>query len=66
MQIAYLVPLAVFLSAVAPGQSTDTGTAHRAAATALLNSNNSGAAHLACPPLLPIFLMRVPAIAWLR
>ena len=27
----------------------DTGTAHKAAATALLNSNNSGAAHLACP-----------------
>ena len=27
----------------------DTGTAHKAAATALLNSNNSGAARLACP-----------------
>ena len=30
-------------------QSPDTGTAHKAAATALLNSNNTGAAHLACP-----------------
>lgn len=30
-------------------QSPDTGTAHKAAATALLNSNNRGAAHLACP-----------------
>src|SRR5436190_4274347 len=27
----------------------DTGTAHKAAATELLNSNNSGAARLACP-----------------
>src|SRR5580658_425278 len=49
MHLARLVPLAVFLSALAPGQSTDTGTAHKAAATALLNSNNTGAAHLACP-----------------
>ena len=30
-------------------QSADTATAHKAAATALLNSNNTGAAHLACP-----------------
>lgn len=39
--------------AVAPfaiAQSADTGTAHKAAARALLNSNNTGAAHLACPP----------------
>ena len=49
MQIARLVPLAVLLSAFASGQSTDTGTAHKDAATALLNSNNTGAAHLACP-----------------
>jgi metallo-beta-lactamase class B len=49
MRITYLVPLAVFLSAAAFGQSADTGTAHKAAATALLNSNNTGAAHLACP-----------------
>src|SRR4029079_9957362 len=27
----------------------DTGTAHKAPATALLNSNNTGAAHLSCP-----------------
>ncbi len=33
----------------ATAQSTDTATAHKAAATALLNSNNTGAAHLACP-----------------
>ena len=33
----------------AAAQSTDTATAHKAAATALLNSNNKGAAHLACP-----------------
>ena len=49
MRIARLVSLAVFLSAAAAGQSADTGTAHKAAATALLNSNNTGAAHLACP-----------------
>ncbi len=49
MQITRLVPLAVFLSAAALGQSPDTGTAHRAAATSKLNSNNSGAAHLASP-----------------
>src|SRR5580698_9420317 len=30
-------------------QAADTATAHKAAATALLNSNNTGAAHLACP-----------------
>src|SRR5436853_2908931 len=29
--------------------AADTGTAHKAAATALLNSNNQGAARLACP-----------------
>ncbi len=38
-----------FLSAGALAQSADTGTAHKAAATALLNSNNTGVAHLACP-----------------
>jgi len=49
MQLARLVPLSVFLSVLALGQSTDTATAHKAAATALLNSNNTGAARLACP-----------------
>lgn len=33
----------------AAAESTDTATAHKAAATALLNSNNTGAARLACP-----------------
>lgn len=37
------------LAPFAIAQSADTGTAHKAAATALLNSNNTGAAHLACP-----------------
>ena len=32
----------------------DTATAHKAAATALLNSNNSGAAHLACPATIAL------------
>ena len=49
MQIARLVVIAVSLSAAALAQPPDTGTAHKAAATALLNSNNTGAAHLACP-----------------
>jgi metallo-beta-lactamase class B len=39
----------LFLSTAALAQTADTGTAHKAAATALLNSNNIGAAHLACP-----------------
>src|SRR3954468_13894305 len=43
---AILFPL--FLTTVL-AQSADTGTAHKAAATALLNSNNAGAARLACP-----------------
>ncbi|HXE65139.1 MAG TPA: MBL fold metallo-hydrolase [Bryobacteraceae bacterium] len=49
MPPARFIPLSLFLSAVVFGQTPDTGTAHKAAATALLNSNNSGAAHLACP-----------------
>lgn len=44
-----MIPLSAFLSVMALGRSTDTGTAHKAAATALLNSNNTGAARLACP-----------------
>jgi metallo-beta-lactamase class B len=40
----------IFLfSATLFGQTPDTASAHKAAATALLNSNNTGAAHLACP-----------------
>lgn len=38
-----------FLCVAVFAQTPDTGTAHKAAATALLNSNNTGAAHLACP-----------------
>jgi metallo-beta-lactamase class B len=49
MQIARLLPFPLLLSAAAFAQTPDTGTAHKAAATALLNSNNTGAAHLACP-----------------
>lgn len=37
------------LAQCAVSQSADTGTAHKGAATALLNSNNAGAARLACP-----------------
>jgi metallo-beta-lactamase class B len=44
-----VVPAAFILSAAALAQSADTGTAHKAAATALLDPNNIGAAHLACP-----------------
>lgn len=53
MTLARLIlPLLLAISAFVPSaaaQSADTATAHKAAATALLNSNNSGAAHLACP-----------------
>jgi metallo-beta-lactamase class B len=38
-----------FLGATLVAQTPDTATAHKAAATALLNSNNRGAARLACP-----------------
>jgi hypothetical protein len=44
-----------FVGAAVLAQPADTGTAHKAAATALLNSNNTGAAHLACPAvILPV------------
>ena len=49
MRIAPVVLFSFFLSATVLSQSADTGTAHKAAATALLNSNNAGAAHLSCP-----------------
>ena len=45
----YPVLAALILSTAAFAQTPDTGTAHKAAATALLNPNNIGAAHLACP-----------------
>jgi len=46
-----MAPVVLFslFCAAAIAQSADTGSAHKAAATALLNSNNAGAAHLACP-----------------
>src|SRR5665213_1809914 len=37
------------MSTVAVAQSADTATAHRNAAMALVDSNNRGVAHLACP-----------------
>jgi len=53
MQMRYAIfPLlltAAMLAQPAGAQTEDTGSAHKAAATALLNSNNSGAARLACP-----------------
>ena len=49
MQMARVVLFLLGLSFAVFAQSADTGTAHKAAATALLNSNNSGAARLACP-----------------
>src|SRR5580698_8132065 len=49
MQISRVVLSLLFISSALLAQTADTGTAHKAAATALLNSNNSGAARLACP-----------------
>jgi hypothetical protein len=49
MQTPRAVLSLLLSSAAVLAQSADTGTAHKAAATALLNSNNAGAAHLACP-----------------
>ena len=48
-----MVLFPLFLSGAVLAQSADTGTAHKAAATALLNSNNAGAARLACPASIP-------------
>ncbi|MEO5926275.1 MAG: MBL fold metallo-hydrolase [Bryobacteraceae bacterium] len=48
MQINQTI-LPFLLTAAVFAQTPDTGTAHKAAATALLNSNNTGAARLACP-----------------
>ena len=48
MQMAPVVLFLFLMSAAVLAQSADTGTAHKAAATALLNSNNAGAARLAC------------------
>lgn len=41
--------ISLAFAATAMAQTADTGTAHKAAATVLLNSNNRGAANLACP-----------------
>src|SRR5580765_4923533 len=49
MQTARVVLFLLVLSAAVLAQSADTGTAHKAAATALLNSNNAGVANVACP-----------------
>ena len=49
MEMSRLILVPLFLTATVFAQSADTGTAHKAAATALLNSNNTGAARLACP-----------------
>jgi metallo-beta-lactamase class B len=54
MQMARVVLFFLVLSTAVLAQTADTGTAHKAAATALLNSNNNGAAHLACPASIPV------------
>jgi metallo-beta-lactamase class B len=44
-----MIQLQLLLTAALIAQTADTGAAHKAAATALINSNNAGAARLACP-----------------
>jgi hypothetical protein len=51
MTTVRVVPALLILSAALFAQTPDTGAAHKASATALLNTNNIGAAHLACPDL---------------
>jgi metallo-beta-lactamase class B len=51
------------LSAAAFAQTADTGAAHKAAATALMNPNNIGAAHLACPAFISPEMAAAPAPA---
>ena len=52
MPIRSFILAPIVLGAAALGQTADTATAHKAAASALLNSNNTGAAHLACPAVI--------------
>src|SRR5579864_1362718 len=62
MRISPCFVLSLPLVTMAFAQSPDTGTAHKAAATALLNSNNTGAAHLACPATIgPVATTNSPA-----
>src|SRR5579864_4524793 len=62
MRISPCFVLSLPLVTMAFAQSADTGTAHKAAATALLNSNNAGAAHLACPATIgPVSTANSPA-----
>lgn len=57
-----LPPLMMASVAASVGVAQDTGTAHKAAATALLNSNNTGAARLACPANIgPVTTANSPA-----
>ncbi|HEY4363087.1 MAG TPA: MBL fold metallo-hydrolase [Bryobacteraceae bacterium] len=62
MRIIRTIVSALVLAAMGFAQAADTGTAHKAAATALLNPNNSGAAHLACPATIePVSTANSPA-----
>src|SRR4051812_35259948 len=59
MSLIILFPM---LLANLMGQSEDTATAHKAAAMALFNSNNTGAARLACPATIgPVSTANSPA-----
>jgi metallo-beta-lactamase class B len=53
MRMFRLLPVVLLVGALLPAQTPDTATAHLAAAKALLNSNNTGVAHLACPAEIP-------------
>src|SRR6478609_5239097 len=59
MRMNPAIPFSLFLSTLL---AQDTGTAHKAAATALSNSNNEGAARLACPATIgPVSTANSPA-----
>src|SRR3954466_1961739 len=59
MRMSPTILFPLFLSTLL---AQDTGTAHKAAATALLNSNNTGAARLACPATIgPVSTANSPA-----
>ena len=49
MRLFHVFGVALVAGATAFAQSADTATAHRNAAMALVDSNNRGVAHLACP-----------------
>ncbi len=62
MRMSRVILFPLLLTSTVLAQSEDTGTAHKAAAMALVNSNNRGAARLSCPATIgPVSTANSPA-----